>query len=441
MRPIVFGTDFSPAATEAAEVAAALAKRGGAKLLLLHVAEFRGVAVADPVLFEAVLAQKRAALEGEAARLRNLGVMVEHTLLSGSVFEELVNTAADSHAQLLVVGAVGHGLARRLLIGSVAERVAQTSTVPTLVVRPGSTLVDWSRGDRALKILLGYDFSEGSDAALRCARSLQLLAHCEFQVTHIDWHRSEEYRLGFHGAAVLPEDSDASRQMLQRDLAERVVMILPGENVAASVLSGWQRADAHLLELANRGDTDLLLVGSRAGHRLHIGSAARALLHRATTSVCVARSSLAQRREPDAPRFERVLVATDFANSSSDTARYACALLQRGGELKIIHVTPHSGQAPAQAANAAPDTFNPKMIAQLRSLVPRKCAGESEIEVKICFSDDPAEAIAKEAEQLDADMICIDAPQRNGEPHGDVLQRLIGLTSRPVLVLQQRSDQ
>ena len=124
-----------------------------------------------------------------------------------------------------MVGAVGHGVARRLLIGSVAERVAETSPIPTLVVRPGSRLGSWVRGEHPLKILAGYDFSAAGDAALRWINEMQDIGACEINVVHIDWPPEEAHRIGYHGPLPLTENPDQIQNFLERDLAERVAMI------------------------------------------------------------------------------------------------------------------------------------------------------------------------------------------------------------------------
>ena len=71
-RPIVCGTDFSPLAIEAVDVAAQMARRLDVKLMLLHVQEFRGLALTDPGLFEEVVSKSRQELHRHAERLRKL---------------------------------------------------------------------------------------------------------------------------------------------------------------------------------------------------------------------------------------------------------------------------------------------------------------------------------------------------------------------------------
>ena len=80
VRPIICGTDFSEPAQHAANVVAALAKRPGTHLLLVHGIDERGEIPAHhwPRLIEAA----RPYLTTEAARLRATGVSVEERLVS-----------------------------------------------------------------------------------------------------------------------------------------------------------------------------------------------------------------------------------------------------------------------------------------------------------------------------------------------------------------------
>jgi len=79
--------------------------------------------------------------EGETAleRVQALGsaagVDVETHLLEGSPSREIVRFAEECGSDLVVMGTHGRGGIDRLLLGSVAERVVRSSSVPVLTVR------------------------------------------------------------------------------------------------------------------------------------------------------------------------------------------------------------------------------------------------------------------------------------------------------------------
>jgi nucleotide-binding universal stress UspA family protein len=298
-RPIVCGTDFSPTAVEAVDIAAALAKRLRTKLVLVHVDEFHGLVAVDPTLFEAALSHRRVELDRQANRLRKLGIAVKEKLLSGSAFDQIVTIATQCKARLVVVGAVGHGLGHRLLVGSVAERTAESSPVPTLVVRPKSKLSSWIRGEYSLKILVGYDFSPAADLALRWVSQLEKVGAREIEVLHVDWPPEQAQRLKYHGPLPLTENPKEIQTFLERDLAERVTKILSPKKVKMTVQPGWGRTEGYLFEMASRKHIDLVVVGTHGRHglgRLRFGSVSRDVLRHTTVPVVVVPPVEAARR-------------------------------------------------------------------------------------------------------------------------------------------------
>jgi nucleotide-binding universal stress UspA family protein len=289
-RPIVCGTDFSSSAVQAVDIAAAMARRLGTKLVLVHVDELFGWAAGDPRLFELAVVQRRGKLNQEAARLRGLGTDVEEKLLPGSVFDKLVDATTESKARLVVVGAVGHGLARRLLVGSVAERTAEVSPVPTLVVRPGSRLGSWLRGEHGLKILVGYDFSAASDAALDWVNQLREMGRSQTTVLYSNWPPDEARRMGYEVPLPLAANPRRIQKNLERDLEKHVATFLPEQEVTAIVEPGWGNPEGYLFQMASRQDVDLIVVGTHQQHglgRLLLGSVSRAVLHHAKVTVAV----------------------------------------------------------------------------------------------------------------------------------------------------------
>lgn len=74
----------------------------------------------------------------EAARLLPDDVDLERITLEGSPAREIVDYAAGTGTDLIVMGTHGRSGVDRLLLGSVAERVVRRSPVPVLTVREGA---------------------------------------------------------------------------------------------------------------------------------------------------------------------------------------------------------------------------------------------------------------------------------------------------------------
>ena len=288
--PIVCGTDFSATATEAVDIAAAMARRLSIKLVLIHVDELVGLLAPSPIALEAAISQARVEMDDEVKRLRDGGTEVDEKFVSGSPFDQLVTTATKSKARLIVVGAIGHGLARRLLLGSVAERTAEASPVPTLVVRPKSPLAAWIDAKHVLKVLVGYDFSAASDAALHWVNQLREIGEFQATVLYSNWPPDEARRLGYEGPLPLVTNPADVQKKLERDLRKRVTTLVPKKEVSVVVEPGWGTPEGYLFEMASRQKVDLIVVGTHQRHglgRVLLGSVSRAVLHHAKMAVAV----------------------------------------------------------------------------------------------------------------------------------------------------------
>ncbi|XXT21262.1 universal stress protein [Sorangium sp. So ce429] len=121
---ILVATDLSVLSAAAMRAALDQARSWGAELRVLHVAASRQ---AQPKAADALL-DFVAELGGEAHIVPLVRV--------GSAAEEIVRCAEEDDAQLIVVGRHGHTGITGLLLGSVAERVARTSSRPVLLVPP-----------------------------------------------------------------------------------------------------------------------------------------------------------------------------------------------------------------------------------------------------------------------------------------------------------------
>ncbi len=266
---------------------------------------------------------------------------------------------------------------------------------------------------------------------------MQNVGPCEISVVHVDWPPEEAHRLGYHGPLPLTANPKEIQNFLERDLRERVAMLLPSEKVTILVEPGWGHPAGCLFDFAHLQDADLVVVGTHRRHGLdwlRFGSVSRTLLRRLRVSVAVVPPAEEQARLTT-PKLDRVLVATDFSNLGNKAVAYGCAILRRGGTLKLIHVL----QPNDDKNQPRPGKENPKLRAQIRSLVPPDSAERFDVEAEIVENANAAEAIGQAAERFDADAICVGSHGRTGLAKtflGSVAQAVLAASKRPVLVVR-----
>lgn len=432
---ILCATDFSQPAMAAADVAAALAKKLCLPLRLVHAAQDCIVMGDLPVVMPDDQ-PVREQLKNEAERLRATGIPVTEDLRHGSASFEIIDAAAEQPTQMIVLGSVGRGLAERWLVGSVAERVAESAAVPTLVVRQGELLLDWLQGDAALRLLCGVDFTASADAAIAALQPLVAQGQVEVAAAYVR-------PMADASAGHEPQDTR------QRDVWERLHAILGDIPVKVHVHDVAGQPAAEFLHTADEQKSGLLVVGAhqRQGwQRLSAHSFSRHVLAHAVTNVLCVPAVLAA---PDArvPEIRRVLVATDFTAVCMDALRHAHSLLPAGGAIHLVHVChePTSGINPviasevyfdhslatAQARKEAEEKF--KALAPSFPQVPGVA-----ITSEVLTHHDFAAAICEAAERKGADVICMGARGRSRTGAallGSTVQAVIARAHKPVFVV------
>lgn len=79
-------------------------------------------------------AECRGRLEALCAELRGLGMEAEPHLLAGAIADEVLQAAADRRATLILLGTKGKHGVKEIWLGSASHRVAESSTLPVLLV-------------------------------------------------------------------------------------------------------------------------------------------------------------------------------------------------------------------------------------------------------------------------------------------------------------------
>ena len=143
MRKIVVATDFSAASRPALATALDLARRDGARLVVLHVmvppSPFAGDDLPASWLELEARAQREAErrLAAAVSRAERSGIATTGTLVKGVPADVIVRVARREGADVIVIGTHGRSGLGRLFMGSVAARVLATATCPVVTVRGG----------------------------------------------------------------------------------------------------------------------------------------------------------------------------------------------------------------------------------------------------------------------------------------------------------------
>ncbi len=73
-------------------------------------------------------------LDRVAAELTNTGLKVETTILEGAADEQIISYSREHGVDLIVISTHGYGGVKRLLLGSVTDRVIRSCEFPVLVL-------------------------------------------------------------------------------------------------------------------------------------------------------------------------------------------------------------------------------------------------------------------------------------------------------------------
>lgn len=134
---IVIGVDGSEGSRRSTEFAATLAAQLKARVIAVHVFEpLAHIAdMAPPYHFDEV--EARARVEAETTwtmPLRTAGVSFETRVLHGTPFDCIADTARETDADVIVVGARGFSTLRGLALGSTSNKLVHAAHRPVLVV-------------------------------------------------------------------------------------------------------------------------------------------------------------------------------------------------------------------------------------------------------------------------------------------------------------------
>ncbi|HEX5937479.1 MAG TPA: FAD-dependent oxidoreductase [Actinomycetota bacterium] len=256
-RTIVVGTDGSPTATVAVEVAQKLAKRHKGRLILVGALDAYGISrqPLQTALYEAA----------EAARAKKVDATAE--LIEGTPGESILAAAVKHDADLIVVGNRGMGQATRFRLGSVPDWVAHDSPCDLLIVDTTGRAGPRDPAPPYSRILAGTDGSGTATEAVRKAYTLASMYAGTVMLVHVGDPVVGAIKLE-EVASAKPEDIEVERRVVEGDPAQRIC------------------------ELAEAEDVQLVVVGNKgmSGVRRFLGSVPNKVAHEVPSDVLIVKT-------------------------------------------------------------------------------------------------------------------------------------------------------
>lgn len=286
VRRILCATDFSPSSDVALDWAAALAKREGAELHVVHAWQLPElVSPAGGIIpMPEVSAEIHREIEAGLKKACEGRTVASQTIRRGMPDTEIAGLARDLGVDVVVVGTHGRTGLSHVLLGSIAERVIRLSPVPVVTVP-----MTWGARARAetlvRRVLCPTDLTAASEASVA-----EVIAMAERLGAHVDLvHVLDLPPYALRHDEVLSEiERSVTRDLA--DLAER-------HRTRAVALKTHVRtgvaADA-IVSVATEIDADLIALPTHARRgvaRFFLGSVAERVARTAARPVLTLRQT------------------------------------------------------------------------------------------------------------------------------------------------------
>ena len=218
-----------------------------------------------------------------AERCKQWTPHVDRLLLDGHPAEELLKAAERLHPDLIAVGSRGLGAVRRMLLGSVSERLAKHAPCSVLV----SHLPEGR--DSVKSIVITSDGSPASEEAIRRFSDLPLSSDCEVHLMAVvETVHVYGTEMVLEGVGGIEGERQAAAKRLSQAAArfEGKVGEVTTEVHTSSDVAG------EILDVAEKRKADVIVLGSQgksAWERFLLGSVSLRVLHHTPCSVWIER--------------------------------------------------------------------------------------------------------------------------------------------------------
>lgn len=283
--PILVACDGDRSSIPALEAAHELSKRTKAPVRVIAVLEATpffvyeyGAIAALPELMEGAREQLLIRVKELVMDVAGSGAEWTIDVRDGEAAAEIVRTASETRARLLILGVRHRGLGDRLFARETSPAILRRCLTPVLVVPEGY-------GSAPTRMLVATDFSPASAFAARTAlRIFDTVTHVS--LVHVSTTAAQ---VPPQFAAWLPIMSEDVQLGLEETKAELEVPV--GVTIECVRLEG--KASTEIVKYSRAHAIDLIVTGSRGASildRILMGSTSRGLVHGVPCAVLVVRT-------------------------------------------------------------------------------------------------------------------------------------------------------
>jgi nucleotide-binding universal stress UspA family protein len=269
LKRILCATDFSDFSNHAIPYGIALAREFKAKLYVSHVIDLSSAAIYGEAVFALEEQQTRMTNYAHKEMTRLMGQETldwEPLITVGNPANEIARLAADKQVDLAIAASHGRSGLKRVILGSVTERLMRTLPCPLWVVRSPELgfATAATQAIQIKKLLVGCDFSPDSSLAFKYGLSLAQEFQAELHLAHV-------VEPPLYDDLIKPSESgETFGQKLRNTVREKLAAMVPEEartwcNPVTTLLAGQPHEE--LVKYAVVNGMDLIVLGVR-GHSL-----------------------------------------------------------------------------------------------------------------------------------------------------------------------------
>lgn len=225
-------------------------------------------------VYEEAVVEMRGYLEEKAKDIVERGIAVSTLVRYGNAAEQILAAADKDGCGLIAMSTHGRTAFGRGLIGSVADRVAHSSGLPTLIISPERAEAYWSGGANFTSLMVPLDGSRLSEQALPVAERLAKTLGLDVVLTRAAKTEGVYPYVGTRGLEIAIEKEGLTYlENIGEELEDK------GLNVSWELLRGAP-APA-LVDYAHKMPQDMIVMtthGRSGVRRLLLGSVAETLV-------------------------------------------------------------------------------------------------------------------------------------------------------------------